>query len=63
MQGWKPGKFYPDFIIKTRAGRYILMEYKVELGKLWQKLTGDRHLFHVVGKKNADVVLKELSDA
>jgi len=51
LQGWRPGKFYPDFIIKTKSGAYILAEYKggdrlsnddtsykEELGQLWEKL-------------------------
>ena len=74
VQGWKSGKFYPDFIIKTKSGKYILAEYKgedrlsnsdteykVELGKLWQKLCGDSSRFFLFGKSTMDNVLKEIS--
>ena len=53
LQGSRSGKFYPDFIVKTKSGEYILAEYKgedrlsnddtsykEELGKLWERLNG-----------------------
>ena len=74
LQGWKPGKFYPDFIIKTKSGIYILAEYKgedrlsnedtaykVALADLWQKLTSNKHRFYLVSKKNNEAILKEVS--
>ena len=63
LQGWRSGKFYPDFIIKTKRGVYILAEYKggdrlsnedtaykEELGKLWEKLNNGKNKFFLVGK-------------
>jgi type III restriction enzyme len=74
LQGWRSGKFYPDFIIKTKAGKYILAEYKgedrlsnedteykVELGNLWQKLLDDESSFYLVGKAGVDSMLKEIA--
>jgi hypothetical protein len=74
LQGWKSGKFYPDFIIKTKKGSYILAEYKgedrlsnedtgykEELGKLWEKLNGGKNKFFLVGKSNMDTILKEIA--
>ncbi len=74
LQGWRSGKFYPDFIIKTKDGKYILAEYKGEdrlsnddtgykakLGELWQKLCGGSNLFYLVGKATADSILKEIA--
>jgi type III restriction enzyme len=74
LQGWKSGKFYPDFLIKTRGGKYILAEYKGEdrlsnedteykkaVGELWQKLCNDEHKFYLVGKASTDSVLKEIA--
>lgn len=74
LQGWKPGKFYPDFILKTKKGNYIIVEYKgedrlsnedtgykTELGKLWEKLNGGKNKFYLVGKAGIDSVLKEIS--
>ncbi len=76
LQGWKSGKFYPDFIIKTKTGKYILVEYKgedrlsnedteykTELGKLWQKLSQNGDQFFLAGKVNSDSILKTISTA
>ncbi len=74
LQGWRSGKFYSDFIIKTKSGKYIVVEYKGEdrlsnedteykneLGKLWEKLSGEKNRFFLVGKISIDNVLKEIS--
>lgn len=74
LQGWRSGKFYPDFIIKTKSGKYIVVEYKgedrlsnedteykIELGKLWEKLNSCKNKFYLVGKASMDSVLKEIS--
>lgn len=74
LQGWRPGKFYPDFIIKTKGGKYIVVEYKGEdrlsnedtsykdvLGKLWERLNGGKNRFFLVGKTSMDSILKEIS--
>lgn len=73
LQGWKPGKFYPDFIIKTKRGRYVVAEYKgedrlsnedtgykTELGELWQSLNNNQHDFYLVGKKSSEAVIKAI---
>ena len=75
IQGWKPGKFYPDFIVKTKTGSYILVEYKgedrltnedteykIQLGKLWEKLSDDKNKFYLVNVKSSDEVLKQISN-
>lgn len=74
LQGWRSGKFYPDFIIKTKSGKYIVVEYKGEdrlsnedtaykdeLGRLWEKLGEKQHKFYLVGKVGIDNILKEIS--
>lgn len=74
LQGWRAGKFYPDFIIKTKSGKYIVVEYKgedrlsnedtsykEELGQLWEKLNGEVNKFFLVGKATMDNILKEIS--
>lgn len=74
LQGWKPNKFYPDFIIKTNKGTYVLVEYKgedrlsnedtqykIELGKLWESLNKGKNKFFLVGKSTSESVLKELA--
>lgn len=74
LQGWRSGKFYPDFIIKTKSGKYILAEYKgedrlsnddtnykEELGKLWEKLNGTSDQFFLVAKTTIDNNLKKIA--
>jgi superfamily II DNA or RNA helicase len=74
LQGWKSGKFYPDFIIKTNAGSYILVEYKgedrltnedteykVQLGKFWEKASEGKNRFYLVNVKSSDDILKQIS--
>lgn len=74
LQGWKQGKFYPDFIARTKGGKYLLIEYKgedrlsnedtgykKELGLLWSQISGSKHKFYLVNKSNSDDILKEIS--
>lgn len=74
LQGWKPNEFYPDYIIKTTSGKYLVVEYKgedrlsnedtqykVKLGELWQKLSRDKNIFFLVGKARSDEIIKEIS--
>ena len=30
LQGWHHNRFYPDFIVKTKKGNYVAVEYKGE---------------------------------
>lgn len=73
IQGWKTGKFYPDFIAVTKRGNIIALEwkgedrvsnedteYKVEIGKIWENLgEGNLHFF-LVHNKNIEEVLGEI---
>lgn len=72
IQGWRKGKFYPDFIAVTKKGAIIALEwkggdrisnedtaYKVEIGELWAKLGKDQHFF-LVHTGNVEEVLKEI---
>jgi superfamily II DNA or RNA helicase len=73
IQGWKSGKFYPDFILKLNSGIYIIVEYKgedrltnddtaykAELGAVWEKLSRPNH-FYLVGKATIDEMLKQIA--
>ncbi|MFH1780418.1 MAG: DEAD/DEAH box helicase family protein, partial [Candidatus Nealsonbacteria bacterium] len=73
IQGWLRNKFYPDFIVKTKKGSYIVLEYKGEyligsedsdykeaIGKDWEKLSGKGHYFRWVEKKNIDSIINEI---
>ncbi len=73
IQGWKRGKFYPDFIAVTKKGAIIALEwkgedrisnedtaYKNEIGELWAKLGGGKLHFFLVNNGNVEETLKEL---
>ena len=74
IQGWQKNKFYPDFIAKTKSGKYILLEYKGEhiatgedsdykkaIGKQWGKLSDGNYYFEWVEKNNIDSVINKIS--
>ena len=73
IQGWQHDKFYPDFIVKTKAQNYIIVEYKgenlltnedtnykKELGERWAYLAGEKYHFILANKNNIDEVIKEI---
>ncbi len=73
IQGWKKGKFYPDFVAVTKKGVLIAIEwkggdrvsnedtkYKMEIGEVWEKLDHTKLRFFIVHKENEEQVLNEL---
>ena len=75
IQGWKKGKFYPDFVAMTKKGNIIALEwkgedrldnpdtlYKTEIAKEWEKLGKDKLHFYLVHNGNVDEVLSELKN-
>jgi len=73
IQGWKKNKFYPDFVAVTKKGAIIALEwkgadrisnedteYKVELGKIWEKFGAGRLYFFLVHTGNVEEVLSSL---
>lgn len=73
IQGWHRNKFYPDFIVKTKSGKYIAVEYKgenlitnvdtiykKELGEKWAKLAGKNYEFYLVGKSEIQEVIAKI---
>lgn len=71
LQGWQRNKFYPDFIVKTKSGKYLLVEYKgenlltnedttykINLGKKWEELTPPNYLFFLVAKGKSSIAKK-----
>jgi hypothetical protein len=76
IQGWLKGKFYPDFIVKTKKGNYFILEYKGEhllggedteykekIGHIWQQLTRKGYFFDLVEKEKVNVVAEKISKA
>ena len=73
LQGWKKGKFYPDFIAVTKKGIICALEwkgedrisnddteYKVSIGETWEELGNGRTKFFLVHNGNIESVLNEL---
>ena len=73
IQGWQKSRFYPDFIIKTNSGNYIIAEYKGEnlltnedssykraLGLKWAELAGEKYHFFMVDKNTVEPVLSKI---
>ena len=76
IQGWLKGKFYPDFIVKTKKGNYFILEYKGEhllggedaeykekIGRKWKELAGKGYAFDFVEKDKINVVVEKISKA
>lgn len=75
IQGWRRGKFYPDFVAITKKGAIIALEwkgedrvsnedtaYKNEIGELWSKLGGGKLHFFLVHNGNVEEVLKTIKE-
>ena len=73
LQGWQHDRFYPDFIVKTKAGNYVIVEYKgenlltnedtiykKELGEKWTTLAGKKYHFLLAHENNLDDIIKEI---
>lgn len=75
IQGWRKGKFYPDFVAMTKKGNIVALEwkgedrisnddtaYKVEIGNIWEKLGGGKTHFFLVHNGKVEEVLSKLKD-
>lgn len=73
IQCWKKNKFYPDFVAVTNKGNIIALEwkgedrlsnedtdYKITMGKIWEKLGNGKLHFFLVHNGNIENVLNEL---
>jgi hypothetical protein len=72
LQGWW-GRFYPDFIAKTKNGVCLALEYKGEhlataedadrkekLGKIWEEVSCGQCRFWMVTAQDIDVVIEAI---
>ena len=73
IQGWEPRRFFPDFIIETKKGKIIIVEYKgghlisnddtnykKKLGFNWAELAGKNYQFYVIGKGDVNAFIDKL---
>lgn len=73
IQGWRKGKFYPDFVAVTKKGTIVALEwkgedrisnddtaYKMEIASEWEKLGKGKQRFFLVHNGNSEEVLTEL---
>ncbi len=75
LQGWKPNKFYPDFVAVTEKGNILVLEwkgehlvtnedttYKVQVAKEWEHLGNGKLHFFLVTNDNVDEVLSKVKE-
>ena len=75
IQGWKRGKFYPDFVAVTKKGSIIALEwkgadrisnedtaYKIEIGEMWSMLGAGKLHFFLAHTGNVEEVLKKIKE-
>jgi len=75
IQGWRPNKFYPDFIAITKKGNFLAIEwkggdrisnedtgYKVEIADKWAKLGKGKLHFFLTHTSNTEEVLNEIKE-
>lgn len=75
IQGWKKGKFYPDFIAVTDTGNIIALEwkgedrisnedtqYKEQIASIWQKLGNGKLHFFLVHNQNIEEILNQIKN-
>jgi superfamily II DNA or RNA helicase len=73
IQGWRKGRFYPDFVAVTKKGTTIALEwkgadrisnddtkYKEEIAKIWEGLGGKKLHFFLVHNGNVEEILEEI---
>jgi len=73
IQGWRKGKFYPDFVAVTKKGSIVALEWKGEdrldnpdttykqaIAKEWEKLGKGKLYFFLVHNGNSEEVLTQL---
>lgn len=73
IQGWKKGKFYPDFVAVTKKGNVVALEwkgedrisnadtaYKVEIGEMWEKFGKGKLHFFLVNNGNIEETFGKL---
>jgi len=73
LQGWKKGKYYPDFIAITKSGMTLAIEWKggdrvsnedtkhkEEVAKVWESLGKGKLRYFLITTQNVDAKLKEI---
>jgi len=73
LHGYLSGKFYPDFVVKTKDGRLFLAEYKGKqlandetrykngIGKFWEKSSNNKMFFRLVFKNSMQEFIDEVN--
>ena len=75
IQGWRPNKFYPDFVAVTNKGNLLALEwkgkdrvgnpdtdYKEEIAKFWEKLGKGKLHFFLVHVDNVEEQLNKIKE-
>ena len=74
LQGYHKGRFFPDFVVKTKRNNYFVIEYKgehllgtpgtkheEEIGDIWQDLTPKNYFFRLVSKDKVGELVEFIS--
>lgn len=74
IQGFRPSRFYPDFIVRTKKGAWWVLEYKgadrigstdttykEQIGNIWSSVCGKGHAFRLVTAENMPNIIGEIS--
>ena len=75
LQGYRKGRFFPDFVVKTKKNNYFIIEYKgeylldtadtrykEEIGETWQNLAPENYFFRMISKDKVDEVVDSISN-
>jgi len=75
LQGYQKGRFFPDFIVKTKRNNYFVIEYKgepwvdisdtkdkEEIGEIWQNLAPENYFFRLISKDKVDEAVEFISN-
>lgn len=73
LQGYLKGRFFPDFIVKTKKNNYCVIEYKGEyllgtsdtqyeerIGEIWQNLAPENYFFRLISKDTIDEAIDSI---
>jgi len=73
LQGYRKGRFFPDFVVKTKRNNYFVIEYKgeylrdtadtmskEEIGEIWQNLAPENYFFRLISKDKVDETIDSI---
>ena len=75
LQGHRKGRFFPDFVVKTKRNNYFIIEYKgeyllgtadtryeEEIGEIWQNLAPENYFFWLISRDRIDEAIDSIEN-